>query len=128
MCFIFIDSLPDAFSIQKAESILKEYNKAVQKMEEDSKVQGGSFSMNPNRNRNWKVIKLDKIRKVPEKCKGKDSCYDFRLCKLCMPYWKEAKEAITDDNQDEEENVGIDAADAGYEEAYEDQDDSGYDW
>ena len=82
---------------------------------------------------------LETNLKIPEKCKGKDTCHDFRLCKLCLPYWKKFNklnsDAVKEENVDEkesEEEVGIDAEDPGYEEAYkvssEEEEASGYDW
>ena len=96
--------------------------------------------MNPNapKPKPNKALQLD--RKIPEKCKGKDSCHDFRLCKLCMPYWakfnKLSAEPVKEENADEEsteDKVGIDAKDPGYDEAYEvateaEEEASGYDW
>ena len=76
--------------------------------------------------------------KIPEKCKGKDTCHDFRLCKLCLPYWKKFNKLNSDavkeenvDDEESEEKAGIDAEYPGYEEAYkvskEEEEASGYD-
>ena len=121
---------------KEMEAILRRYNEIREKLKKDAAVQGGSFSnTTPKPN---KALVLD--RKIPEKCKGKDTCHDFRLCKLCMPYWskfnKLSAEAVKEENADEEDKedkVGIDAKDPGYDEAYEvateaEEEASGYDW
>ena len=121
--------------VEKMEAELRKYNLAVEKLKETAKVQGGSFSLNPPKPN--KALQLES--KIPEKCKGKDTCHDFRLCKLCLPYWKKFNklnsDAVKEENVDEkesEEEVGIDAEDPGYEEAYkvssEEEEASGYDW
>ena len=121
--------------VEKMAAELRKYNLAVEKLKETAKVQGGSFSLNPPKPN--KALQLES--KIPEKCKGKDACHDFRLCKLCLPYWKKFNklnsDAVKEENVDEkesEEEVGIDAEDPGYEEAYkvssEEEEASGYDW
>ena len=128
----------EGFDINRARALMNKYLKIREELTEKAKVQGGSFSLTPPKPN--KALQMDK--KIPEKCKGKDTCHDFRLCKLCMPYWakfnklnsdavKEEKEE--DDDEDEIEKVGIDAADPGYDEAYEvssesEEESSGYDW
>ena len=37
-------------------------------------------------------IKKQKTIDIPEICKGKDTCNNFRLCKVCLPYWKQRDE------------------------------------
>ena len=88
-------------------------------LKESAKVQGGSFSLNPPKPN--KALQLDS--KIPEKCKGKDTCHDFRICKLCLPYWKKFNKLNSDavreerslDEDKSEEKVGIDEEDPGYE-------------
>ena len=124
---------------KEMEAALKRYNKIREKLKSDAAVQGGSFSLNPPKPN--RALQLDK--KIPEKCKGKDTCHDFRLCKLCLPYWtkfnKLSAEAVKEEENSgeedkiEEEKVGIDAKDPGYDEAYEvsketEEEASGYDW
>ena len=121
-------------SFQEMVAELRKYNKAVKMLKESAKVQGGSFSLNPPKPN--KALQLDS--KIPEKCKGKDACHDFRLCKLCLPYWKKFNKLNSDavreerslDEDKSEEKVGIDAEDPGYEEAYKasSEEASGYDW
>ena len=121
-------------SLQEMEKELRKYNKAVKMLKESAKVQGGSFSLNPPKPN--KALQLDS--KIPEKCKGKDTCHDFRICKLCLPYWKKFNKLNSDavreerslDEDKSEEKVGIDAEDPGYEEAYKasSEEASGYDW
>ena len=123
----------ETFDIKDAEAILKRYNQVVKALKEESKVQGGSFSLNPK--------KPKKSIDIPEKCKGKDTCHDFRICKLCLPYWRKFNKLNSDVVKEEEHNddedkgvdkVGLDAEDPGYEEAYEvateSVESSGYDW
>lgn len=122
---------------KEMEAILKQYNQIREKLKKDAAVQGGSFSLNPPKPN--KALLLD--RKIPEKCKGKDTCHDFRICKLCAPYWRKfnklSAEAVKEENayeEDIEDKVGIDAKDPGYEDAYkgsiekEEEEASGYDW
>ena len=124
-------------SLQEMQAELRKYNKAVKMLKESAKVQGGSFSLNPPKPN--KALQLDS--KIPEKCKGKDACHDFRLCKLCLPYWKKFNKLNSDavreeramsDEDKSKEKVGIDAEDPGYEEAYKvfaaEEEASGYDW
>ena len=124
-------------SLQEMVEELRKYNEAVKMLKESAKVQGGSFSLNPPKPN--KALQLDS--KIPEKCKGKDACHDFRLCKLCLPYWKKFNKLNSDavreerslDEDKSEEKVGIDAEDPGYEEAYkasieDGEEASGYDW
>ena len=99
--------------VGKMEALLKKYNKILEKLNEDAAVQGGSFNR-------WKPIKPNKVlqlaRKIPKKCKGKDSCHDFRLCKLCAPYWAAiAKEAKADEED-------------AYKGSSETEEDYGYGW
>ena len=124
-------------SLQEMQAELRKYNKAVKMLKESAKVQGGSFSLNPPKPN--KALQLDS--KIPEKCKGKDTCHDFRICKLCLPYWKKFNKLNSDavreeramsDEDKSKEKVGIDAEDPGYEEAYKvfaaEEEASGYDW
>ena len=122
---------------KEMEAALKRYNEILEKLKGDAAVQGGSFSLNPPKPN--RALQLNK--KIPEKCKGKDTCYDFRLCKLCLPYWtkfnKLSAEAVKEEEnsgeEDKVEDVGIDAKDPGYDEAYKvsketEEEASGYDW
>merc|ERR1711911_399908 len=122
----------------KPSEAMRKDNEIKEKLRSDAAVQGGSFSLNPPKPN--RALQLDK--KIPEKCKGKDTCHDFRLCKLCLPYWtkfnKLSAEAVKEEENSgeedkEEEKVGIDAKDPGYDEAYEvsketEEEASGYDW
>ena len=115
--------------VGKMEALLKRYNKILEKLNTDAAVQGGSFNrfrpIKPN-----KALQLD--RKIPKKCRGKDSCHDFRLCKLCAPYWAAIAKEANADEEDKKDKVGIDAEDYGYEDAYkgssETEEDYGYGW
>ena len=115
--------------VRKMEALLKKYNKISEKLKKDAAVQGGSFNrfrpIKPN-----KALQLD--RKIPKKCRGKDSCHDFRLCKLCAPYWAAIAKEANADEEVKKDKVGIDAEDYGYEDAYkgssETEEDYGYGW
>lgn len=105
-----------AYMIQKEReklSIIPMFPIGINDKKESAKVQGGSFSLNPPKPNK----ELQSDSKIPEICKGKDTCHNLRLCKLRLPYWKKLNQSNSD-NEESKEKVGIDEEDPGYEDAY----------